>query len=29
MVVGFAGGVTPGHLFMAGGVFREALTPWR
>ena len=23
MVVGFAGGGTPGHLFMGGGVFRE------
>ena len=23
MVVGFAGGGTPGHLFMGGGVFRN------
>ena len=23
MVVGFAGGGTPGHLFMGGGVFRK------
>ena len=26
MVVGFAGGGTPGHLFMGGGVFRKKMS---
>ena len=29
MVVGFAGGGTPGHLFMGGGVFRKKKIPYK